>query len=401
MNSRNLVGIVICAILLLAACSAVAFSQNDPAACRLVTDNVEDSTASFSETAVDQSPCSGSCDLGGCQSYCCPRWTASADFIFLNRTGGGSQTLVERVPGYPPQDRVPGSQSFGTLFTAPGVAALSGNDFQQGFSAGPRLGLIRHGDCGYDLELLYFQIDGWSSNRTIVPDDPAECLVMRAPGNWLFTTTPGGWNGWIQTNQDGTQAMAWDYATRLYNAELNVRWNPYSRVTMLAGFRWVNLRENLEGSLSPPTVSTEPPFWSTTSRNNLYGFQIGADGTLFERGRFSIGGLVKAGIFDNNAEQNTAVSVIHKSVYSASATTNHTAFVGETGLQCNYQVSKRLLLKAGYELIWLNGVALAPEQVEETYATTRWVDSSVQALGINSNSGVFYHGATAGLEYSF
>ena len=34
--------------------------------------------------------------------------------------------------------------------------------------------------------------------------------------------------------------MAWDYATKLYNAEFNVRWNPYSRVTMLAGFRWVN-----------------------------------------------------------------------------------------------------------------------------------------------------------------
>ena len=37
--------------------------------------------------------------------------------------------------------------------------------------------------------------------------------------------------------------------------------------------------------------------------NNLYGFQIGADGKLLERGRFSIDGLVKAGIFDNNAEQ--------------------------------------------------------------------------------------------------
>ena len=45
--------------------------------------------------------------------------------------------------------------------------------------------------------------------------------------------------------------MAWDYASRLYNAELNVRWNPCARITMLAGFRWVNLSEDLQGTLPP------------------------------------------------------------------------------------------------------------------------------------------------------
>ena len=141
---------------------------------------------------------------------------------------------------------------------------------------------------------------------------------------------------------------------------------------MLAGFRWVNLRENLVGALAPPTISWEPPFWNATTTNNLYGFQIGADGKILERGRFSIDGLVKAGIFDNNAEQTTAVSVIHKSVYSASASTNHAAFVGETGLQCKYQVTKGLSLRAGYEVIWLEGVALAPGQIQETHVATRW-----------------------------
>ena len=44
------------------------------------------------------------------------------------------------------------------------------------------------------------------------------------------------------------------YATELHNAEFNVRWNPCVRVTMLAGFRWVNLHEHLQGALEPPTV---------------------------------------------------------------------------------------------------------------------------------------------------
>ena len=72
--------------------------------------------------------------------------------------------------------------------------------------------------------------------------------------------TPGGWPGWIQTNQLGDQAMAWDVCSKLYNAEFNVRWNPSSRVTMLAGFRWVNLREKLVGALDPPTVAGERAF---------------------------------------------------------------------------------------------------------------------------------------------
>ena len=352
MNPRNLVGIVIGAFLVLIVTSAAVLGQNEPAVARLLAGNGEDSPpSSFPETMADQSRCAGCCDVGCCQSCCCPRWTASADFIILDRIGSVNQTLVERVPLSVPYPLVP---------YARGVEALNGNDFQQGFAGGPRLGLIRHGDSGYDLELSYFQIDGWSSDRSVGPDNPTDWLVMRAPG------------GFTQTNQKpqlASQAMVWDYATKLYNAELNVRWNPSSRVTMLAGFRWVNLGENLVGTLDPPTFPWESStwtFWNTTTTNNLYGFQIGADGKLLERGRFSIGGLVKAGIFDNNAEQTTEVSVIAKQERTASASTNHAAFVGETGLQCKYQVTERLLLRAGYEAIWLQGVALAPGQIQET-----------------------------------
>jgi len=323
----------------------------------------------------------GSGDEGCCPSCFFPRWTASADFIILDRIGGGNQTLVERVPGTVPSKDVPNTA---------GTEALNSNDFQQGFAGGPRVGLIRHGDDGYDLELSYFQIDGWSSSKSIGPDHPFDWLVMNCPLD--FT----------QTNQLPDQAMVWSYATKLYNAEFNVRWNPCDRVTMLAGFRWINLGENLTGTLNPTTFPWEQSywnFWNTTTTNNLYGFQIGANGKLWERGRFSIDGLVKAGIFDNDAEQTTEVSVIHKKQVSASDSTNHAAFAGETGLQFRYQVTQRLTLRADYEAIWLQGVALAPEQIQETYVLTD--PKTVQALGVNCNSGVFYHGATFGLEYSF
>ena len=68
------------------------------------------------------------------------------------------------------------------------------------------------------------------------------------PPNWLVFTAPGDFVQWTDYPD---QAMAWSYATRLYNAELNVRWELCPRVTMLAGFRWVNLREDLQGTLPP------------------------------------------------------------------------------------------------------------------------------------------------------
>ena len=253
----------------------------------------------------------------------------------------------------------------------------------QGFHGGPRLDLVRRGDNGYDLELSYFQIDGWSGGGSVGPYDPkTQLLVMQAPG------------GFVQT-QDKDQAMAWEDATKLYNAEFNVRWHPCDRAALLAGFRWVQLRDDLVGSLEPSEGF--PPFWNADANNNLYGFQIGALGDLWNRGRFSIDGLVKAGIYDDDADAATGVS-IYKRVRPASCSTNHAAFVGETGLFCKCQIAGGLGLRVGYEAMWLEGVALVPAQIKETAAPKSAI---VQALGVDCNSGAFFHGASIGLEYSF
>ena len=185
MKSGNFFGTVVCAILVLATSSAVALGQKDTAADRLLTGNGEDSPPSLSETTADQSQCAGCCDVCGWRSYCCPRWTASADFIILDRIGGVNHTLVEREP------RVDNSSSNN------GTEVLNCSDFHQGFAGGPRLGLIRHDDCGYDLELSYFQIDGWGSDATVGPDDPNDWLVIRAPGDFIkaIITKASEWHG--------------------------------------------------------------------------------------------------------------------------------------------------------------------------------------------------------------
>ena len=365
----------ICAILVAATGSLRALGQIAPPPHSPLTESSGDSQPPSSMVAVYPSQDTGGDDVGIGQPSYGPRWTASADFIILDRIGSVNQTLVETAPGSVRVKDLPGPLA---------TEVFNADDFHQGFAGGPKIGVIRHGDDGYDLELSYFQIDGWSDFRRFGP----------TPNDWLVMVAPGGFVQ-EQDNKD-KQLMVWDYSSRLYNAEFNVRWNPCARITMLAGFRWALLGEDLQGTL-PPERSV--PFWDTKTRNNFYGFQIGADGKLFEAGRFSIDGLVKAGIFDNNAVETAGVS-IERVVYGESASTNHAAFLGEAGLQCKYEVTKRFVLEAGYEAMWLEGVALAPGQIQETQSQiTR--PFSVQAMGVNCNSGVFYHGATVGLEYSF
>jgi hypothetical protein len=296
----------------------------------------------------------------------------------LERIGGVSRTLVERVPLSVPFFSVPDATS---------VEAFNSSQFQQGFSAGPKIDLIYHGDSGYSAELSYFNIFNQSATKVVGPDNPADWLLMKAP--YPF---------W-QTQDHTDQAMAWSATTNLYSAEANGRLALSSRVTVLAGFRWLELNDSLLGTLTP--VKIIPPFWNSSTVNNLYGAQIGVDGKILEVGRFSLNGLIKIGLFDNNAGQSTGVS-LQKEVYPSNASTNHAAFVSEAGVQLKYQVSNGLALKAGYEALWLDGVALAPGQIQETIATEHLPPpSTVRTLGINCASGLLFQGVTAGFEYSF
>jgi hypothetical protein len=377
MASRRVFTTAICAILACSTVSTAALGQTAPAADIAMTGNGEGSLPSFSETTADPSQGASYFDAGIDQS-CCPRWTASADAIILQRIGTFNQTLVTTYPGAP--------SPTAHFVVGQGTDQLLSGDLTQGFAAGSKIGLIQHGDDGYDLEFSFFEVEGWK-NAQSVSSGTDTTPVFVAPG------------GFVQTTDSATQYMQWEYATRLYNAEINVRWDLCPRVTMLAGFRWANVSEQLQGTLPPQRAV---PFWNTETKNNLYGFQIGAEGKLLERGRFSLGCVVKAGLSGNHAEETTTVS-IYRILFQETASTDHAAFVGDIGVQCKYQVTQRLSFRAGYQAIWLQGIALAPAQIPETYSHIAILpqDIYVQALGVNSGSGVFYHGATAGLEYSF
>jgi hypothetical protein len=340
------------------------------------TDNEVLKNNPIDEGSFNEGSClnGGNCDNGYfCDTACgrmCddPRWTVSADYIVLGRVGAPNQTLIE---------------SWIIDEGSSETELLNSSDLNQGFHGGPRLGLVRHGKGCFDLELLYFQIDGWSSTQSHItnnvwPLTSIEHLVFRAPVSILITTPTLP-----------NEPMQFTYASKIYNSELNLRWDISNHLSMLAGFRWLELRENLYGGVFG---GESPASWNTITQNDLYGFQLGWDAILFRRNRFSIDGIVKAGIYGNYAKQTTALDRYFDETLGDSTT--HAAFLGEVGLQCKFQLNDKLVLRAGYEALWLQGMALAPGQIHETNFQTNQV-------GMDTSGSVLYHGATAGLEYSF
>ena len=333
-----------------------------------------------------------------------PRWTLSAEVIALARSGTGNQPLVSLVPG----DVYWLTQTGINTSNYPGVEALNSNQLGPRLAAGPRLSLSFRDPSGLGFDLSYFNVLGLTARKAIGPTNPAQWLVMKAPGTF-----------W-QTQDYIYQSMVWQDDSRLHSLEANARLELAPRVTLLLGARWLQLRDQLKGTLDPAdlgqplwkfggpsrlwdavpaansTVVVNPPFWTTIATNNLYGVQIGAKAALWEAGPWSLGGTIKAGLFNNRAEHVSLVSM-EKQIFPAQTATNAAAFVGEGSLVAKYQLSDAIALKLGYEALWLNGIALAPGQIQEV-STTR---STVSAQGVNCRSSTLFQGLTFGVDYTF
>jgi hypothetical protein len=298
--------------------------------------------------------CSGAADCG-CDSCCCgPRWTIRAGAVILKR---------ERPDSY-------------AIFSDAGTGAtvLDAGNYNFGFRGGLDISAIRHfGSCNA-LEVRYFGIDGWTANQ-------AGAFPAAAR---LNTATPiffNGFNNFVSS-----------YGSELFSTEVNWRRQTFPNLAFLAGFRYLELNEDIRTQV---TGAPGTALYNIDTDNRLFGFQIGADGRLWCRNRFSLDGLAKAGIYGNTARHRGIIEFPPGNPVFGPVNQRgtHTAFVGEIGLTGVYQLTNHLAVRGGYQLLWVDGVALASEQVAATNFTTN--------TGINTNGDAFYHGALVSLEASW
>ncbi len=295
---------------------------------------------------------------------CCPpyRWMVRADAIFLDRSSAdGEQSLVFSDPIDPK-----GTEIFNT------------GEFNFSTRWGPRISLIHCLNDRHSFEVGYFSIDDWDSVATRSGN-----IAVQFPSFAHPSLPPGPF---------GTVNFA--YSSQLRSFEANVRRVSHACwLTWIAGFRYLELDEDFGAVFNTGGGTSH---YSINTSNHLSGFQLGAETYLWQRGALRLDGWFKMALLFNSASQFTFedVAAIGGGAATASARRDLTGFLGELGVSATYQLSCRLALRAGYQALWLDRVALAPEQLDNT-------NPSIPMATVDLNGDLFLHGGFVGLEALF
>ena len=286
----------------------------------------------------------------GCAPCSWDTWQVTADALFLHRRRPAAADLV--------------------VSALDETGILNARDFDLGIHAGFDVALTRRlGEC-FGIEVRYFGIDHWNSLAT-APTPPDSLLQVNASPP-VFPRAGTG--------------IAATHTSELHNVEINGHYRGNDRWTLLAGFRYVELDEQFTADL----IGAAVPFsYRAATRNRLYGGQLGANVVLWDRGEpFTADAFGKAGIFGNAAAQHSSYAT---DTVSATGDGSPVSLLGELGITGNYRISQRWSATCGYQLLWINRVALATEQV----ASSNFVFGS----GIDAAGDTFYHGAAVGVQY--
>lgn len=314
-------------------------------------------------------PCCGEAVGCGesCGHYCRPRCladdcgrviTAYAGATFISRRSPRGRLLVRN-----PFDE---SQN------------LSASQFHFDAASGTESGITVHRlFSALDLDLRYLSTGEISDDRS---------TGMSGSLLQLQTAPP--------TNVFGTRNVTASYESSLRSMEANLRFRyggGWNWISYAAGFRYVRLQDRLNVQLVNTSGPSATEALRSRTENRLAGFQIGMDKSIAGNCRWSIDGYWRAGIYGNNSDQWTSLTT--PTAYSARSSDNGTAFVGELGLRGRLAVTSWLNLVGGYEVLFVDGIAVASDQTPASSATA--------AAPVDSDGDAIFHGATAALEFVY
>jgi hypothetical protein len=310
----------------------------------------------------DEPACDDSCAacLRDCSGCCDPLWIVRGGAVILHRSNPSNITLFSDA--------------------ATGAELLNAKAFNFGWNAGPDIAVWRRLNPSDYLEVRFFDVASFSATQ-----------ALSTPGPFFVNTMP-------PVLAPASADINAAYTSSLFSTEINFRrrFSPWG--TWLAGFRTLQVRDDLNFHAALPALGVNAHF-ETDAHNFLYGAQTGFDMNLWNTsGPFQLHGLCKAGVYGNAASQATSdlVSLGGGPTFVAFGLKDRggqAAFVGEIGLTGIWQWTDRIWLRGGYQLLWIDGLALATNQIPSLNIATQ--------AGLNTGGWVFYHGALAGLEFCF
>ena len=165
-------------------------------------------------------------------------------------------------------------------------------------------------------------------------------------------------------------------------------------IDWLAGFRWAGLEENAAILVAATPEGGGATQYGVRTSSNLYGGQLGVRGRM-EWQRWALEGWMKAALAGAalSQSQNPIVDGISGFQYRP----GRAAAGGDVGgiFDLSAAVTRRLNdtwgLRAGYNMLWLTGVALAPDQFDFSTGT-------LAGTSLVAEKTIWLQGASLGLE---
>ena len=294
-----------------------------------------------------------------------------------------------------------------------GDIILSTDDLDFEDDLGFRLTASKQIFAGATLEFTYLGLLDWS---TAAVNRPAQFevdifSVLSAFGN---INTPFGFD---ETDRSRQQSLT--YSSSIDNFELNVRKRftaPNCRLqySWLAGIRYLYLLEDFQyftlgGDADAVTAGLQSRgsmTYDVGARNSLTGLQVGGDAWLNLVPGVNVGADIKAGVYGNYVNQTTHI-LATTTAPAAAATFDESlnnydlAMIADANLYFMWRLGPHWTVRAGYNFMFLEGVALGPENFNAIAPNilTGGVPGAARVSSLNEDGNVFYHGGFAGLEF--
>jgi hypothetical protein len=314
------------------------------------------SHGNFSYVPAEPTACNNCCSSG------CGQFYAGAEVLYWSRSNSRDVTLL--------QDEI-------------GNTVFDSDDLDLDYEPGFRLTAGYQWDGCNGIVFIFTDVGNWDTDDTVLSEE----LFLRLPSDGFFPF-PGS------EFLLGANVRSW---SELHSGELMYTRACGSGITLLAGLRYVHEDENLE--IQTLDVFGDSAALRTEAENHIFAFQVGAYGSYCVCDRLSIDGTVKVGAGLNVARMHNTVAFssleFGDGVFRDDQDTREKlAFIGEAGLFASYRVSDCLTVRAGYQVLYLSGVALAPEQIDFS------ADPTVPS-DINVNGGILYHGGSLGVMFTW
>lgn len=157
------------------------------------------------------------------------------------------------------------------------------------------------------------------------------------------------------------------------------------------GFRYVNVNENF---LFRSTNSNGVGEFTSDLDNHVAGLQFGMELRYTRGPRLSFGLKGKAGIYGNFNDSITRLTNGGTLMFDNDDKELQVSFVGELGLDAQYRINDRITLRAGYELLYITGVATVGGQPHLQ------LDSMTGSV-IDDDTDILVHDGSVGLHFTW